>query len=70
MDSFPEIFYAIFTGKWPNRVNVEKSLFTGLSEIPVILLEVYRAEMFFHICNQVDKMKNQILQETYSLYTV
>lgn len=70
MDSFPEIFYAIFTGKWPNRVSAEKGLFTGLSEIPVILLEVYRAEMFFHICNQVDKMKNQILQETYSLYTV
>lgn len=49
MDSFPEIFYAIFPGKWPNGVNVEKALFTGLSEIPVILLEVYRAEIFFHM---------------------
>lgn len=49
MDSFPEIFYAIFTGKWPNGVSVEKALFTGLSGIPVILLEVYRAEMFFHM---------------------
>lgn len=69
MDSFPEIFYAIFTGKWPNGVSVEKALFTGLSEIPVILLEVYRAECS-STCNQADKMENQVLQEMYSLYTV
>lgn len=30
------------------RVSVEKALFTGLSEIPVILLEVYRGKMFSH----------------------
>lgn len=66
IDSFPEIFYAIFTGKWSNRVSVEKALIRNSSNSSRSL----QGRMFFHICNEVDEMKNQILQETYSLYTV